>query len=73
MVYIQRFREKALDYAETMPEKDLIKISIEIILDEYKVHIEDCAIFDFTELIIKFRNTRATVARLRGKIHGKKF
>ncbi|KAM6560023.1 hypothetical protein CsatA_029262 [Cannabis sativa] len=59
--YVQKFREKALDCAETMAEKDLVKMCIKGMLDEYRLHIENHAIYNFAELIAKSRNTEATV------------
>ena len=61
---MQHFIEKALDCAETMPEKDLVKMCIQGMLDEYRIHIENHAIYNFPELVTKTRNMGSTVARL---------
>uniref|UniRef100_A0A803QFA1 Retrotransposon gag domain-containing protein n=1 Tax=Cannabis sativa TaxID=3483 RepID=A0A803QFA1_CANSA len=62
--YVQKFREKAFDCAETMAKKDLVKMCIKGLLDEYRLHTENQAIYNFVELIAKSRNTEATVCRL---------
>lgn len=62
--YVQRFREKALDCSETIPEKDLVKLCIKGMFAKYRVHIENHAIHDFAELSVKARNTEASASKL---------
>lgn len=62
--YVQRFREKALDCSETIPEKDLVKLCIKGMFAEYRVHIENHAIHDFAVLSVKARNTEASASKL---------
>ena len=62
--YVQRFRERALDCEETVPEKELVKLCIKGMFAEYRIYIENHAIYDFAGLLTKARNTEATTSRL---------
>lgn len=59
-----KFREKALDFLEAIPERELDKLCIKGILAKYEIHIENHYLADFVELITKARNTKTSVSRI---------
>ena len=63
--YVQRFREKTLEFQDTISEKNMIRACLNGMLDEYRIYIENHDIKDFAELIYKARNTGELVSWLR--------
>ena len=63
MDYIERFREKALDIHEVHEEKELVKVCIQGMFEEYRVHIENLKIATFASLVENARRTNNSVGK----------
>ena len=59
-----RFKERALDCTEVVSEKELIHICIKGMQANYKVHIVNHTIPNFSEVMDKPKNTEATVSKI---------
>ena len=60
--YVTRFKERALDCKEIVPEASLINICVKGMQTKYRVFIENHVIQNFAELIIRVKSTEASVA-----------
>ncbi|OMO98613.1 reverse transcriptase [Corchorus capsularis] len=65
MDYIQRFRERVLDIHEQHDEKELVKVCLQGMFDEYRVHLENLSLHTFAVLVEAARRTNNTVTRQR--------
>ncbi|OMO94091.1 reverse transcriptase [Corchorus capsularis] len=65
MDYIQRFRERVLDIHEQHDEKELVKVCLQGMFDEYRVHLENLNLHTFAVLVEAARRTNNTVTRQR--------
>ncbi|EOY03309.1 H0502G05.11 protein [Theobroma cacao] len=66
MEYIQRFRERVLDIQESHDEKELVKVCIQGMFDEYRLHLENLPLPTFATLVEAARRTNNTVFRQKG-------
>ena len=69
MEYIQRFKEKVLDIQYSHDEKELVKVCIQGMFDEYSVHLENLPLPTFTTLVKAARRTNNTVLGQRESSH----
>lgn len=53
VTYENRFREKALDCHEIIPEKELINLCVNGMQTKYRVHIKIHIILNYAELMVK--------------------
>ena len=65
MEYIQRFRERVLDIHDSLDEKKLVKVCIQGMFDEYRVHLENLPFPTFATLVEVARRTNNTILRQR--------
>ena len=63
MEYIQRFRERVLGIHEAYDERELVKVCIQGMFDEYRVHLENLSLSTFATLVEAARRTNNTVHR----------
>ena len=66
MEYIQCFREKVLDIQDSHNEKELVKVCIQGMFDEYMVHLENLPLPTFATLVEATRRTNNIVLRQKG-------
>ncbi|OMO94501.1 Ribosomal protein L46 [Corchorus capsularis] len=63
MDYIQRFRERVLDVHDAHNEKELVKVCIHGMFDEYRIHLENLPLDTFATLVEAARRTNSTIQR----------
>ena len=59
--YVLRFKERALDCRDTISETSLVGICVSDLQSKYQLHIENHSIPDFSELMIRVKNTEASL------------
>ncbi|OMP00330.1 reverse transcriptase [Corchorus capsularis] len=63
MEYIQRFRERVLDVHDAYNERELVKVCMQGMFDEYRVHLENLPLYTFAALVEAARRTNSSVQR----------
>ena len=66
MEYIQCFRERVLDIHDSHDEKELVKVCVQGMFDEYRVHLENLPLSTFAMPIEAAKRTNNTILRQRG-------
>ena len=59
MNYVLHFKDKTLDCVDVYNEKEIVKMCIKGMMDEYHIHIENHPITNFVELLTKKQNSYA--------------
>ena len=59
--YIAKFKERALDCKDVIYETSLVRICVSGLQSKYRLHIENHVILDFSELMIRVKNTEPSL------------
>ena len=69
--YVVRFKERALDCKDVTFEASLVGIRVSGLQSKYRLHIENHVIPDFSELMIRVKNTEASLSEVdKEEFHG---
>ncbi|OMO61386.1 Ubiquitin-conjugating enzyme, E2 [Corchorus capsularis] len=71
MDYIQRFRERVLDVHDAHNEKELVKVCIHGMFNEYRIHLENLPLDTFATLVDATRRTNSTIQRQKERYNRK--
>ena len=59
--YVMCFKDKALECLDASSEKEIVRMCIKGMMNEYRIHIENHLVIDFVELLIMALNTGVLV------------
>ena len=55
--YVICFKDKALECMDALNKKEIVRMSIKGIMDDYRIYIENHLVIDFVELLTMTLNT----------------